>query len=95
MLSSLDGINEESQLCNLKLFAYKCTEAFKSEPANNFYLDPLRFYAHANFKNASSAASARKEAEKIIRMANSPNLIKLVNPARMHLSSEDELMVVL
>jgi len=31
----------------------------------------------------------------MITVANSPKLIKLVNPARMHLSSEDELMVVL
>jgi len=31
----------------------------------------------------------------MIKVANSPKLIKLVNPARLHLSSEDELMVVL
>ena len=31
----------------------------------------------------------------MVKVANSPNLIKLANPARMHLSSEDELMVVL
>ena len=37
----------------------------------------------------------RKEVEKMIKVANSPQLIKLVNPARMHLSDEEELMVVL
>jgi len=26
VLSSLDGINQEIRLCNLKLFAYKCSE---------------------------------------------------------------------
>ena len=26
VLSSLDGINQEIRQCNLKLFAYKCTE---------------------------------------------------------------------
>ena len=31
----------------------------------------------------------------MVKVANSPNLIKLANPARMHLSNEDELMVVL
>ena len=95
MLASLDRITEESRLCNLKLFAYKCQDSFKSEPANNFYLDQNNFYAHQNFKNATSAASVRKEVEKMIKVANSTNLIKLVNPARLHLSSEDELMVVL
>jgi hypothetical protein len=37
----------------------------------------------------------RKEVEKMIKVANSPKLIKLVNPARMHLNTEEELMVVL
>lgn len=37
----------------------------------------------------------RKEVEKLIKVANSPKLIKMINPARLHLSSEDELMVVL
>ena len=37
----------------------------------------------------------RKEAEKMIKVANSAKLIKLVNPARMHLNNEEELMVVL
>lgn len=95
VLSSLDGINEESRLCNLKLFAYKCTETYKSEPANNFYLDAGSFYAHSNFIDATSAQMVRKVVEKMIKVANSPNMIKLVNPARMHLSSEEELMVVL
>ncbi len=95
VLASLDGITEESRLCNLKLFAYKCSETYKTEPANNFYLDQNKFYAHANFKNATSAASVRKEVDKMIKVANSPKLIKLVNPARLHLSSEEELMVVL
>lgn len=31
----------------------------------------------------------------MIKVANSPKLIKLVNPARMHLNTEEELMVVL
>jgi len=31
----------------------------------------------------------------MIKVANSSNLIKLVNPARMHLNNEEELMVVL
>jgi len=46
VLSSLDGISEESRLCNLKLFAYKCSEAYKNEPATNYYLDAGNFYAH-------------------------------------------------
>ena len=33
ILSSLDGITEESRLCNLKLFAYKCSDAYKADPA--------------------------------------------------------------
>jgi len=37
----------------------------------------------------------RTEVEKMIKVANSSNLIKLLNPARMHLRSEEELMVVL
>ena len=37
----------------------------------------------------------RKEVEKLIKVANSPKLIKMIIPARLHLSSEDELMVVL
>jgi len=43
----------------------------------------------------TSAAVIRKEAEKMIKVANSSNLIKLINPARMHLNNEEELMVVL
>lgn len=31
----------------------------------------------------------------MIKVANSSNLIKLINPARMHLNTEEELMVVL
>ena len=31
----------------------------------------------------------------MIKVANSSNLIKLLNPARMHLSSDEDLMVVL
>ena len=46
VLSSLDGINQEIRLCNLKLFAYKCTAQFLKEPASNYYLDPENFYAH-------------------------------------------------
>ena len=95
VLSSLDNITEESRLCNLKLYAYKCKDEFKGEPASNFYLDESKFYAHSSFKNALSAASVRKEVEKMVKVANSPQLIKLINPARMHLSSEEELMVVL
>ena len=95
VLSSLDNITEESRLCKLKLFAYKCSDDFKSEPAENFYLDADRFYAHSNFKNVTSAKSVRTEVEKMIKVANSSSLIKLLNPARMHLRSEEELMVVL
>jgi len=95
VLSSLDGINQESHLCNLRLFAYKCTEQYMREPADNFYLDVDNFYAHSIFKNVSSAALVRKEVEKMVKVANSPKLIKMINPARLHLSSEDELMVVL
>ena len=95
VLSSLDDITEQSQLCNLKLYAFKCSEAFKNEPANNFYLNASTFYAHQNFQNASTAASVRKEVEKIIKVANSPKMIKLLNPARMHLNTEEDLMVVL
>ena len=79
----------------MKLFAFKCQEAYKSEPANNYYLDSDKFYAHSNFKDVTSAASVRKEVEKMIKVANSPKMIKLINPARMHLSTEDELMIVL
>ena len=46
VLASLDGITEESNLCNLKLFAYKCSDAYKGEPASNFYLNADNFYAH-------------------------------------------------
>ena len=95
MLSSLDDITEQSRLCNLKLFAFKCSEAFKNEPSNNFYLDNESFYAHNSFKNITSAKIVRKEVDKMIKVANSSNLIKLINPARMHLSSEEDLMVVL
>jgi len=96
VLSSLDDITEQSLQCNLKLFAYKCTDAYKGEPASNFYLDEKdSFYAHISFKNATSAKLIRLETEKIIKVANSSNLIKLVNPARMHLTSEEDLMVVL
>ena len=31
----------------------------------------------------------------MIKVANSTNMIKLVNPLRMHLNNDDELMVVL
>ena len=31
----------------------------------------------------------------MIKVANSPKMIKLLNPARMHLNTEEELMVVL
>ena len=65
------------------------------EPCENFYLDSEKFYAHSVFKDVTSAISVRKEVEKMVKVANSPNLIKLANPARMHLSSEDELMIVL
>ena len=71
VLSSLDDITEQSQLCNLKLYAYKCSDAYKSEPANNFYLETGSFYAHSSFKDATSAALVRKEAEKMIKVANS------------------------
>lgn len=43
----------------------------------------------------TTAANVRKEVEKMIKVANSPKLIKLVNPARMHLNDEEELMVIL
>lgn len=80
----------------MKLFAYKCTETFKNEPASNFYLEENdSFYAHTSFKNITSAMLVRKEVEKMIKVANSSNLIKLINPARMHLSTEEDLMVVL
>lgn len=95
VLASLDGITEQSRQCNLKLFAYKCSEAYKGEPAKNFYTDAESFYAHNSFKDAISAQLVRKEVEKMIKVANSSNLIKLINPARMHLSNEEELMVVL
>lgn len=58
-------------------------------------MDSDRFYAHSNFKNVNTAKSVRTEVEKMIKVANSSNLIKLLNPARMHLRSEEELMVVL
>ena len=95
MLSSLDGITEQSQLCDLKLYAYKCQDQFKGEPANNFYLDSESFYASKHFADAKSAAQVRKEVDKMIKVANSPKLIKLINPARLHLNSEEELMVIL
>ena len=96
VLSSLENITEQSQLCNLKLFAYKCTDAFKGEPASNFYLeDKDNYYAHSSFKNATTAKLVRQEVDKMIKVANSSNLIKLLNPARMHLNSEEDLMVVL
>ena len=95
VLSSLDGINQESRQCNLRLFAYKCSEQFMKEPTENFYLNADNFYAHSNFQNITSAALVRKEVEKLVKVANSPKLIKMINPARLHLSSEDELMVVL
>lgn len=31
----------------------------------------------------------------MVKVANSPNMIKVANPARMHLSCENDLMVVL
>ena len=95
VLSSLDGITEQSRLCNLKLYAFKCQDSYKSEPANNYYLDSESFYAHQTFKSVNSAASVRKEVEKMVKVCNSPQMIKLVNPARMHLSSDEELMVIL
>ena len=95
VLSSLDGINQEIRQCNLKLFAYKCTEQFMKEPCDNFYLDSDKFYAHRVFKDVTSASSIREEVKKMVKVANSPNLIKLTNPARMHLSNEDDLMIVL
>ena len=96
VLSSLDDITAQSQQCSLKLFAYKCTEAYKREPDSNFYSeDSESFYAHSSFQNLTSAVSVRKEVEKMIKVANSTNLIKLLNPARMHLSSDEDLMVVL
>ena len=55
ILSSLDGITEQSRLCNLKLYAYKCTDGKKGEPSSNFYLDKSSFYAHSSFQNLNSA----------------------------------------
>ena len=95
LLSSLKNISEQSLLCKLRLYAYKCTETYKSEPVNNFYLSANNFYAHESFKNAQTAASVRREVEKIIKVANSSELITLLNPARMHLHTEEDLMVVL
>lgn len=46
VLSSMEQITEQSRLCNLKLYAYKCDEVYKNEPANNFYLGAEKFYAH-------------------------------------------------
>jgi hypothetical protein len=79
----------------LKLYAFKCSDAHKSEPANNFYLNAGNYYAHKFFQDVSTASLVRKEVEKMIKVANSPKLIKLVNPARMHLHTEEDLMVVL
>ena len=96
VLSSLDDITNQSVLCNLKLYAYKCSDAHKREPDSNFYGDEKdSFYAHGSFKNLNTASLIRKEVEKMVKVANSPNLIQLVNPARMHVSNEDDLMVVL
>ena len=96
LLSSLDGIAEQSRLCNLKLFAYKCTEAGKADAANNFYLEAANYYAPKSFVNVTrSAANLRKEVEKIIKVASSPGMIKLKNPDQMHASNEDELLVLL
>ena len=96
VLSSLDDITNQSLLCNLKLYAYKCSDAHKREPDSNFYGDEKdSFYAHGSFKNLNTASLIRKEVEKMVKVANSPNLIQLVNPARMHVSNEDDLLVVL
>ena len=95
LLSSLDGIAEQSRLCKLKLLAYKCSEAGKAEAASNFYLEAASYYAPSSFANVSSAALLRKEVEKMIKVANSPDTIKLTNPERMHLHNEEELMVLL
>ena len=81
LLSSLDGITEQSRLCNLKLFAYKCSETAKADAANNFYLEAANYYAPKSIVNMSrSAANLRKEVEKIIKVASSPGKIKLTNP---------------
>ena len=96
VLSSLDDITDQSNLCNLKLYAYKCSDAHKREPDSNFYGDDKdSYYAHSSFKNLNTAGLIRKEVEKMVKVANSSNLIHLVNPARLHVNNEDDLMVVL
>lgn len=59
-------------------------------------MDPDTVYAHKKFKDSLlSAASIRKEAEKCVKLASSQQLLKIGNPVRMNISSEDELLVVL
>ena len=95
LLSSLDGIAEQSRLCKLKLFAYKCSETGKAEAACNFYLEPESYYAAKSFANVRSAALLRKEVEKIIKVASSLDTIKLTNPDRVHVGTVEELLVLL
>lgn len=60
LLSSLENITEQSRQCNLKLYAFKCSDSFKSEPASNFYLDEKdTYYAHSSFKDATTARVIR------------------------------------
>lgn len=96
LVHSLEGVTEIAQNFNLKLFAYKMSQQFKGEPEKNFYLDPETVYAHQSLRDSLlSAASIRKEAEKCVKFASSQQLLKIGNPARINISSEAELLVVL
>ena len=95
LISSLDGIREESKLCQLQLFIYKLSAECKSEPINNFYLEKAKFYCNPSLKEKITATTIRKEIDAMLKLASSEILLQIGNPARMLVNSEEDLSIIL
>lgn len=95
LITSLSGIEAQSELCRLKLFLYRVGEAFKTEPCNNFYLEREKYYAIGSNKGENSAGSLRKDLQTLTSAADSATLLAVGNPARMRVNTEEDLLMVL
>ena len=95
LISSLDGIREQSKLCQLQLYIYKLTQERASETINNFYLEKSKFYCNPVLKENITASSIRKEMQLLLKLASYQNLLQIGNPARMLVNSEEELSIIL
>ena len=63
LVNSLDGIIEQSKLCNLQLYIYKAGEEHKRKPVDNFYLEPEAHYANPSLRGSLTGTQLRKDGE--------------------------------